>query len=133
MVGTNDTGAEDRLSAYLDEQLAPDEAEAFENYLAGSPEARRELDELRRVVALVSTLPAVEAPPDFLDKVTRKAKRQGMWTPEGMVQTMVSLPFQVLSILVILAIAVLYMMVQLESDPTGRLERDPKPPVAPRQ
>jgi hypothetical protein len=44
--------------------------------------------------------------------------------------SLVSLPFQVLSIIVILTVAGLYMMAQLEQQPTG-IEREQIPSKAP--
>ena len=41
---------------------------------------------------------------------------------------LVSLPFQVLSVMIVLAIAVTYMMLQLERDPASKLVRDAATP-----
>ena len=107
------------MSAYLDAELDAAEAEAFESFLAESPDARAELEDLRRVMTLVSALPHVEAPEDFYEKLSRKMRRKQLLAPEGALMGLVSLPFQVLSIVVILTVAALYMMAQLEQAPRG--------------
>jgi anti-sigma factor RsiW len=112
------------MSAYLDQELDARERDAFESMLAENPQTQAELEDLRKVLRLVSELPPVEAPPDFYDKLSRKLRRRQLWTAESPLFTLVSLPFQVLSTLVILAVAALYMMAQLESQPQS-IERDP--------
>ena len=111
------------LSAYLDEEVEEGEREEIESFLRDSPEAQEELDELRRVVSLVAGLPSVEAPDDFYDKLSKRLRRKQLLQPDGPLLTLISLPFQVLSILVILAVAALYMMAQLEQTPKT-IERD---------
>lgn len=53
------------LSAYLDGRLSPREQAEVERLLEASEEARRELDALRAVVALVQQAPAVQPPRSF--------------------------------------------------------------------
>lgn len=114
------------MTAYVDGELDPTEAEELESYLADSPEAKAELDELRQVVHLVGKLPTVEAPGDFYDKISRRLKRRQLLRGDSVIFNLISLPFQVLSILVILAVAALYMLAQLEQAPQGEaLEPDP--------
>lgn len=121
--------AEELMSAYLDRELDSASSEAFEKMLEGSPEAQEELAELQAMLKLVSSLPEVEAPPDFYDKVARKIRRRKLL--EGELPVFITLPFQVLSVLVVLAIAVVYTMIHLDNDPAAKLERDPsaKPPA----
>jgi anti-sigma factor RsiW len=111
------------LSAYLDQELEEGEREEIESFLRDSPEAQEELDDLRRVVSLVAGLPSVEAPDDFYEKLSKRLRRKQLLQPDGPLLTLISLPFQVLSILVILAVAALYMMAQLEQTPKT-IERD---------
>ena len=106
------------LSAYLDEELEDGERKELESFLRESPEAQEELEDLRRMVSLVGNLPAIEAPDDFYEKLSKRLRRKQMLQPDGPLLTLISLPFQVLSILVILAVAALYMMAQLEQTPT---------------
>jgi anti-sigma factor RsiW len=122
-----DSNAAELMSAYVDGELDEAETARFEDYLAGSPEAQAQLDELRKMVSLVGTLPEVTAPPDFSDKLARRLRRRQGLAKDALAVNLVSLPFQVLSILVILAVATLYMLAELERQPTGGLERDPTP------
>lgn len=130
MAATKDTSAE-RITAYLDAELPADEAAAFEAALADDPEARAEVEQLRLVMSLVQSLPEVQAPPDFAEKVARRVRRR-MALGADSTWSLVSLPFQVLSIVVILTVAGLYMMAQLEQQPLG-IERERIPAAAPGQ
>lgn len=122
MSSPNDNQAE-RMTAYLDAELDASEAEAFERYLDDEPQARSELEDLRKVMQLVGKLGAVEAPPDFVEKVARKVRRRATFDRGGGLLGLVTLPFQVICIIVILTIAALNMMAQLESEPQS-VERD---------
>ena len=101
---------------------SPDEAAKVEKLLAESPEAREELDGLASMLKLVKGLPEVEAPPDFYEKVAKKLRRR---RGRGEVLWMLALPFQVLSVVMILVVAVTYMLIHLDHDPSVKLERDP--------
>jgi anti-sigma factor RsiW len=128
MPATKDTSAE-RITAYLDAELPADEAAAFEAELADDPETRAEVEELRLVMSLVQSLPDVHAPPDFAEKVARRVRRRVALGADG-TWSLVSLPFQVLSIIVILTVAGIYMIAQLEHQPLG-IEREQIPGAAP--
>lgn len=122
MAEPSPTDADALLSAYLDKQLAPDEAAKVEKLLAESPEAREELDGLQSMLKLVKGLPEVVAPPDFYEKIAKKVrKRRGRLE----VLWMLALPVQVLSVVLILVVAVTYMLLHLDTDPSVKLERDP--------
>lgn len=123
--------AAELMSAYLDAELGERESQAFEDYLEQDPRAQQEVAELRQIMALVGGLPRVAAPDGFADQVQRRLKRQRLLREPGAAATLVSLPFQVLSIVVILAIATLYMMAQLDREPAGELRRgEPADPGA---
>ncbi len=112
------------MSAYLDAELDPAEAEEFERYLDETPEARGELEDLRKLMKLVGSLRPVEAPHDFYEKLSRRLRRrQGLHRDQGLL-ALVTLPFQVICIIVILTIAALHMMAQLEELPAS-VEPDP--------
>jgi anti-sigma factor RsiW len=115
----------DLMSAYLDRELGAQEAAEFEEFLESSAEAREEMESLRRMLQVVGELGPLEAPADFYEQVVRKVRRRRIWE-EGRGLSLVALPVQVLSIVVILAIAVIYMLAQLDRDRV-RLERDPEP------
>lgn len=113
----------ERMSAYLDAELSDAERQAFERELESDPQTQEELEDLRRIVQLVQGLPSVEAPDDFYEKVSRKLRRRSLLKSDN-VMLMISLPFQVLSIVVILTAAALYMMAELDQAPSG-IEKDP--------
>ncbi len=122
---SNDSTA-GRMTAYLDAELPDDELVAFEEHLAASPQAQEELEELRKVMQLVQALPDIDAPDDFYEKLSRKMRRRAILRPDGLTLSLVSLPFQVLSILAILVAAALYMMAELDTKPV-KIEADPEP------
>jgi anti-sigma factor RsiW len=125
-MSTNEkSNAAELMSAYVDGELDPTQAAEVESYIAKSPEAQQQLEELQRLVRLVGGLPPVEAPPDFYDKVARRVRRRQILKRDDFALNLISLPFQVLSILVILAVATLYMLAELEREPNTELERDP--------
>lgn len=123
---SNDTDSSaEMMSAYLDAEIDSAEATAFENMLADSPDAREELADLRKVLSLVGNLPDVPAPEDFLEKLNRKIRRKQLLAPNPLAKlALFVVPLQVLSILVILAVTTIYMMAELEHEPTN-IERDP--------
>jgi len=123
MAEQSPTEADALMSAYLDEQLAPDEAAKVEKLLAESPEARAELSGLQNMLKLVKGLPEVVAPPDFYDKIARKLRRRRIFSFE--VLGLLILPFQVLSVVLILMVAATYMLLHLDDDPSVKLEKDP--------
>jgi len=129
MANNETSNAESLMSAYLDQELDADESRDFEETLASSPDARRELDELRSLLRLVKDLPEVEAPPDLYEKIARKLRRKKLLRADFWL--LVALPFQVLGILMILAVAVIYTMLHLDHDPSARLEKDPAAAAAP--
>ena len=61
------------LSAYLDGELSPAERAAVESHLAGDPEARQLLDELRVLASDVRSLPRHKAGEGFSERVVRAA------------------------------------------------------------
>lgn len=111
------------LSAYLDGELESDDLERAEAELDESPELRADMQALRELLATVGSLPTVAAPPDFCEKLTRKIRRRQLLETHVW-QGLGSLPFQVISIIVVIAIATAYMMVQLDLE-RRVLERDP--------
>lgn len=117
------TDADALMSAYLDKQLAPEEAARVEQLLAESPEAREEISGLQSMLKLVKGLPEVVAPPDFYEKVAKKIRRRRLLRGEAL--WMLALPFQVLSVVLIVVVAVTYMLLHLDGDPSHKLEKDP--------
>jgi anti-sigma factor RsiW len=72
-----------QIQAYLDEELARPEAQAFEAHVAGCEDCRRELDAARELWALVDQ--AAPQPvratvwPGLAEKMSRR-ERRGPWT-----------------------------------------------------
>jgi anti-sigma factor RsiW len=61
---------QDLAAAYALGALSPEEARRFEAYLAGSPEAQREVAEYREVAALLALAGPESVPaPDLRDRV----------------------------------------------------------------
>ena len=116
--------AEELMSAFLDKELDAAEEQELQQMLAASPEAQKELGQLQSMLRLVKGLGEVQAPPDFYEKVAKKIRRRKWLRGEYLIA--LSLPFQILSVLVILLVAVIYMMLHLDFDAGRRkLERDP--------
>ncbi len=123
MTAPRNTGT-DMASAYIDDELEPDDARAFEDLIESSPEVAEELEDLRKVISLVGGLGQVAAPEDFYEKLNRRLRRRQIMQPQtGSRLAMIAVPFQVLSILVILTVAALYMMSELDSAPAS-IERE---------
>ncbi len=110
------------MTAYLDDALEAGEVESFEQMLAASPEAKREVEDLRRMLSLVRELPPVEAPPDFYENVAKKLRRRR--GPASGQAGLVAMSFQVLSILVIVVIAATILLLEIEREDV-EIEKDP--------
>lgn len=110
------------MTDYLDDALEGGKSESFERMLAEEPEARREIEDLQKILSIVRELPDVEAPPDFYEKLSKKLRRRRSGPDTSM--SLISLPFQVLSILVILIIAATYLMSEIEREDV-QIEKDP--------
>jgi anti-sigma factor RsiW len=66
--------ARERLSAYLDDALAPDERRDVAAHLEGCAECRRELARLDATVALLRRVEPARAPVGFVDRVVEAAR-----------------------------------------------------------
>lgn len=77
MTGPRDQDMKEQAAAYALGALSPEEARAFEAYLVGSAEARREVAEYREVNALLASGAAGPAPaPGLRGRVLAHATRQ---------------------------------------------------------
>ena len=86
------------LSAYLDDELAPEECARVEQRLATDPRAKQLLDELRAVSQAMKSVPSATVGSDLCDSVLRRAERAmlvpGERAPAGGVRNLVRrLPF----------------------------------------
>lgn len=123
-MSTSPNTVTDMASAYLDDELEPADAKAFEDLLESSPEVAEQLADLQKVISLVGGLGDVQAPEDFYEKLSRRLRRRQIMQPQTTSWlSWVALPLQLLSVLVILTVAALYMMSELESAPAS-IERE---------
>lgn len=68
--------ADELLSAFHDGELTAVERRVVDEWLAGSPEARRELSEIRQVSELLKALPRPSLPPEFPQQVLQGLERE---------------------------------------------------------
>lgn len=127
--GTGPDLADDLASAYLDDELEAEDAMAFEELLESSPEVAEELAELQKVISLVGGLGEVQAPDDFYEKLNRRIRRRQIMQPQTASKlTSIAVPLQILSMIVILTVAALYMMSELDKAP-AKMERERLAPI----
>lgn len=72
----NGTPSNERMSAWLDDELSLGERAEVEKLLAESPELRQELDELQRLSGRLKSLPVSQAPPELQQAVLRSLERE---------------------------------------------------------
>lgn len=72
----NGTPSNEKLSAWLDDELPLDERAEVEKLLAESPELRQELEELQRLSGRLKGLPVLDAPPELQQAVMRSIERE---------------------------------------------------------
>ena len=70
-----DAHPEDQLSALLDGELAPGEAVAVRQHLAGCEPCRDELEAVAAVRVALRDMPAVPAPPGFIARAVDRRRR----------------------------------------------------------
>lgn len=79
----NGRTSDERLSAWLDDELTLDERAEVERLLAESPELRQELTELAQVSALVKGLPGSGAPVELKASILRAIERDTLLAGTG--------------------------------------------------
>ncbi len=89
----------DRLSAYLDGELSPQERQIVEKLLASDPAARQLVEELRAQRELIQRLPRLPIPRDLSRSVValaehRRAGREGLGQAEGLAMAASAEPSQ---------------------------------------
>jgi hypothetical protein len=72
--------SDELLSAYVDGEVSPQEAQQVERWLAYSPQGREKVAELRRLSGLLQELPRAELPEEFATEVLQQAERQMLLT-----------------------------------------------------
>ncbi len=118
------------LSAYLEEELSPEARAKVDALLEQSPEARADLESIRSMMRVVASLDTPRAPDNFLDKLDRRIRRRRTAMSDRLANSMISLPLQLLCILVILVGATIKLMGVIEEsspalDPPPVLEDQP--------
>lgn len=68
--------SDELLSAYLDGELSPKQVAQIEQWVSESPDARRRLEDFRRISGWIQELPRAELPSEFASQVLREAERQ---------------------------------------------------------
>lgn len=68
----------ERLSAYLDNEITPQERAEIDAWLASDPSARAELESLRGVSRAIGNLPRVTAGPELADRVISQFEREAL-------------------------------------------------------
>jgi anti-sigma factor RsiW len=126
--GNTPQAAGSLVSAYLDDELDASGRARVEAWMAASPEARREVEQMRRVLSLVRGLPDVHAPEGFADRVERRFRRERAFG-EGFAGTVLGVPLQVFAILVLLAIAAIQLSIAVDRDAKGVKVEDEVPRV----
>ncbi|HXU81549.1 MAG TPA: zf-HC2 domain-containing protein [Polyangia bacterium] len=107
----------ERMSAYLEDELPTDEKGAFEQHLATCPQCRANFDQFRETVGNLSKLKR-KAPRSFLPDIQQQinARSRGRffgkrWLLFGRI------PFEVISLVMILVMLVYYIL-YLQGSPT---------------
>lgn len=110
----NGTPSDERLSAWLDDELSLDERAQFEKLLAESPELRSELEELQQVSGLVKQLPRVSAPEELQPAVMQGIERETLLAGHDVAaadtrRSRVNPAFVATAALVLVAVVVVWM------------------------
>lgn len=83
----NGTPSNERLSAWLDNELSLDERAEVEKLLADSPELREELEELQRLSGHLQRLPVEKAPAGLHQAVMRSIERETLLSGDHLSST----------------------------------------------
>ncbi len=75
--------SDERISSYLDGELAADEQTRFEERLAENAELRQLVEELRTLRGSLDLLPRYQLEPDFAERVLRRAEQQMLIGGDG--------------------------------------------------
>jgi anti-sigma factor RsiW len=128
-----ETNDDRTMSAYLDEDLSPEARAKVDALLEQSPEAKADLESLRSMIRVVASLDSPHAPDNFLDKLDRRIRRRRNAISDRLANSMISLPLQLLCILVILVGATIKLMSVIEEsrpalEPSSTLQKPQAPP-----
>ena len=113
------------VTAYLDADLSDSQQEEFELMLEKDPDAKREISQMMQMLEMVAALPELSAPQDFYENVAKGIRKRRL-DRHSLLLSLISVPFQVLSVLIILLAAVTFLMIELDQD-LGRVELESDP------
>jgi anti-sigma factor RsiW len=124
--------AREQLSALLDDALTVPERSVLDTHLATCADCRRELDQLRGTVTLLTRLGPVHAPAGFVDRVMTEAYRpsrirrllDALFRP-----LRVKLPLEA-AVVLLIGISALYVYERTPEMRQLTREKTPAPPVA---
>lgn len=119
--------SDERLSAWLDNELSLDERGEFEKELAANPELRRELEELQQVSSLVKRAVQKQAPSELRGAVMRAVERESLLMPATGDQSVRSLRSRI-TVLAGIAAAIVAGVVFMNKDKDDQIaDVDPQP------
>jgi anti-sigma factor RsiW len=103
--------AQDLFSEYIEGELAPDVREALRQHLDGCQPCQTEFLAFRKTVDSVSGLFRLPPPEDFGKKIEVKLRKRSRGRFFGEDQTLLRVPFEWLSFVVIMLLLLLYLSV----------------------
>ncbi len=111
------------LSAYIDEELSPDEMAAIGGHLADCPGCRAEIQELRATKRLLGSLGRPEMPPGFAadtwSRVAPQARPRLLWWPVRLPHPATAIAVLVLVLAMVTAPAIRGHQVRLRAAEVG--------------
>ncbi len=108
------------LSRYLDEDLPEEEQKKVERLVAHSPEARRQLEAMRRMLETLGRLPDHGPPPGFMERLEQRLPPKKIRLKDWL--TLGFLPVPVRALAVVLIITAGSIIALRSQKDTGRLE-----------
>jgi anti-sigma factor RsiW len=112
--------ATELFSAYWDEELAADQANALEAHLKSCVVCRREYESFEQTVGALGTLHRMVAPPEFSDGVRSKIRKRSkgrFFTPRRLAER---IPYELFSLVMLGLILAIYILLALTQP--GRLQ-----------
>lgn len=102
----------ERFSAYLDQELDSSEEHAVEIHLATCDQCRQDLEGLRETVDLLHGLEKISAPPGFVARVRKRARRRtrqvaGVHNADA---TRFKLPAETIAVIMIAVMAIMILL-----------------------
>jgi hypothetical protein len=127
-------GIKEKLCAYLEGIVSPEEKRIIEEHLPSCPECRKNLADLKKAGELVKNLAEVEPPPWFTQKIMSRIRaeeeeKKGLWQ-KLFYPLHIKVPIQALATVFIAVIAV-YVFKAVE--PEMKLDHLPSPTQPPTQ